>query len=166
MLCVLGGEIWPAEAVRKSNVGSLQAFSGGDQPALGFVKSGQVLIEHQPSLPHTTALPFELQAIKSLPPVDLVYACAGMQTPKLNGPTVVAGFGLGTLPEWIVPELLATDQPLVLCGQSDKGRVVELYPGLPVVNLTPRKARVLLAVWLWHRLGNRRKSPPAWLYFA
>jgi L-asparaginase len=153
VLCVLGGDIWSAAAVRKTNTGSLRAFGGGEEPALGLVKDGLVFWSQGAKAAAASGLLSQKNLdLAQLPQVDLIYACAGMDGLNLKRPAVLAGFGLGTLPKWVVEDLKTATSPFLICGQSEKGRVYELYPGFAVVNLTPRKARVLLILLLAARL--------------
>jgi len=142
VLCVLGGVVWAAEGMRKFDVGSLQAYSAGDKEPAAKVIGEHVEWAAAATVPRGHALGFKIPG--SLPEVGLIYGCSGMSVPSVTMPCVAAGFGLGTLPQHLREALLASGQLVVIAGQTEKGRIVQVYPEFMAVNLPPRQARVLL----------------------
>ena len=164
VLTVLNNEIQCARDVTKTNTYRVETFNSPQLGLLGYADSdGQVVFYRAPLRKHTTATPFDVANVSSLPRVDMVYAYAGddgllvdaVRKNRSDG-LVLAGFGGGTYPPAVVDaaaHAAREGMPVVLASQSTAGRVImtphKQEQGFIVCdNLLPKKARILLMLGL------------------
>jgi L-asparaginase len=179
-LVVFGDEIHAARFVRKAHATSVTAFESPSAGPLGQVAEGEVLL--------LTRLPGRLLPGRLLPGLpgkpgpaavtvrvglltmslgddgELLRAAAG----RVDG-MVIAGFGAGHVPAWLVPDLaaLARHIPVVLASRTGAGPVLREMYGFPGSEkdlqsqgligagfLDPLKARLLLHLLLARGAGR------------
>jgi L-asparaginase len=164
VLVVLNNEIHSARDVTKSNTLRVETFHSHQLGLLGYADSdGQVVFYRNVTRAHTTATPFDVMGLRTLPRVDIVYAYAGADgllidavRQQRSAGLVLAGFGSGTFP----PAFLAAGEravieglPVVLASRSSSGRIImtpkKQAAGFIVSDdLHPQKARILLMLAL------------------
>jgi len=160
VLTVLNNEIQSARDVTKGNTLRVETFHSNHLGLLGYADSdGQVLFYRSVARAHTTATPFDVTGMQTLPRVDIVYAYGGadgllIDAVRQQGSAglVLAGFGSGTFPPVFLEageRAAAAGIPVVLASRSNSGRVI-MTPkkdeaGFIVADdLHPQKARILL----------------------
>lgn len=164
VLTVLNNEIHSARDVSKSNTFRVETFRPNELGFLGYADSdGQVVFYRAPLRKHTTATPFDVTGLDTLPRVEIIYSYAGADGSVLDAVRqlrpdglVVVGFGGGTFPPaFLSAAARAVDDgiPVVLASRSTAGRVVntprkEEQGFIVCDNLLPQKARVLLMLAL------------------
>lgn len=166
-LVVLADEIHAAAAVRKTHTASVSAFTSPNGGPLGHVAEGRVRLVNRPARRFTLpALP------RRAGPDARVAVCVAtlgddggllpVLAERCDG-LVVAGFGVGHVPESWVPGLEAAARriPVVLASRTGAGFTSVAtygYPGserdlvgrglIPAGGLDPYKARLLLQLLL------------------
>ncbi len=165
VLVVLNDTINAAREVTKTSTFSLQTFHTPDLGALGYVQSGRPLFYRQPLRLHTTATPFDVNSLKQLPKVALLYGYAGADGESIEAAVkagargiVYAGAGNGSLSDKAQQALFEARKKGVLVVRSSRtgsgmvarnGEVDDDALGFVVAdNLSPQKARVLLMLGL------------------
>jgi L-asparaginase len=163
-LVVIADEIHAAARVRKTHSTSVATFVSPNGGPLGYVIEGVARIVNQPISRFTVAPPTDATAR-----VSLIFATLGEDpallesaAPHLDG-LVVAGFGVGHVPDTWVPALdkAAENIPVVLTSRTGAGPVLTStygFPGserdligrslIPAGLLDPYKARLLLHLCL------------------
>ncbi|HET6952954.1 MAG TPA: asparaginase [Acidimicrobiales bacterium] len=168
-LVVLADEIHAASRVRKTHATSLTAFASPNGGPLGYVVEGRPrFVNH---LPARFCVPPDLRRTdrRNLPRVGLAVVSLGDDGALLDGAAdrldglVVAGFGVGHVPQWLVDDLaeIAARIPVVLASRTGAGTVLAAtyrFVGsestlsaaglIPAWFLDPYKARILLHVLL------------------
>ena len=164
VLTVLNNEIQSAREVTKGNAFRVDTFRPNDLGFLGYADAdGEVVFYRTPTRKHTTATPFDVSGVDSLPRVDIVYSYAGADGLLVNAVRqnrsdglVLAGFGGGTFPPAVLEagaQAVKDGISVVLATRSTTGRVVttpqkEELGFMVCDNLLPQKARVLLMLAL------------------
>lgn len=164
-LVVLGGEIHAARRVRKAHTTSTDAFTSPNGGPLGFVVEGEPRIlnrlERRIAMPRPDTGPWPRVGLATVVLADDGALLEGAAD-HLDG-LVVAGFGVGHVPERLVStlEALAGRIPVVLASRTGAGAVLAATYGFPgserdLLNrgligsgfLDPLKARILLLALL------------------
>ncbi len=165
-LVVLNDEINAARDVTKSNTYRAETFRSGELGFLGYVDQDKVAYYRAPEKRHTVKSEFDLPAIASLPPVEIVYSAVESNAPVLvealeNAGVrgiVFASTGAGSLSDRereCVNKSIAQSRGTVFVRSTRvaNGRVLgrAAFDALGIVaadNLSPQKARILLMLAL------------------
>lgn len=163
-LVVMNDTILSARDVTKTNTARVETFQARDLGPLGFADTdGQIVFYHRPERRHTLDSVFDLDRLDSLPRVDVVLSYVGSDGVPIDACVAAGARGLvsaGTGAGRPSPsEDAALDRAMaagvIVCQSSrtGSGRVVRppslRARGIIVSdNLTPWKARVLLALAL------------------
>jgi L-asparaginase len=164
VLTLLNNEIHSARDVTKSNTLRVETFHSNHLGLLGYADSdAQVLFYRAVTRQHSMATPFNVEALRTLPRVDIVHAYGGadgllVDAVRQHGSAglVLAGFGSGTFPPvFLEAGVRAVNDgiPVVLASRSTSGRVIttpkKAQAGFIVADdLHPQKARILLMLAL------------------
>lgn len=162
VLVCLNDEIQAAREVTKTSTARLQTFRSPDFGVLGHADGDAVAFYRRPIRKGAPDTEFDIRGLDSLPRVDIAYAYAGDDGTAVRAfvaagarGVVMAGFPPGTVsPE----EMAALEEAhkagvVVLTSSRAAGRVVSTSKMrdagfLTADNLTPQKARILLALAL------------------
>ncbi len=165
VMIVMNDEIHSAHAVTKMMTTPVQTFQSPMHGVLGTAVFGQVEFYRKPHGLHTTQSEFSVDGVKSLPRVDIVYACADMSPDLINimvnagaKGIVIAGVGDGNMTTATLEaakKATAKGIPVVRASRSPIGVVLlhgeiddEKYGTIASDELNPQKARVLLMLAL------------------
>ena len=163
VLVVLNDEIHAAREVTKTSTMRLQTFRTPDFGALGQADGDAVEFYRRPLRRHAPDTIFDISAIDSLPRVDISYSYAGGDGVAVRAfvaagarGIVAAGFAPGFCPPGEVEALTdAVAQGIVVVqstragsGRTFLGTKLRQLGFLIADNLTPQKARILLALAL------------------
>jgi L-asparaginase len=176
-LVVLADEIHAASRVRKAHSTSLTTFESPNGGPVGYVVEGRPCFVNHLGVRFCVPPAVRRADSQSPPRVGLAVASLGDDGVMLDGVAdrmdglVVAGFGVGHVPEWLVADLAETAAriPVVLASRTGAGPVLAStygFPGsesnliaaglIPAGFLDPYKSRVLLHVLL--ASGNDRAA--------
>ena len=162
VLVVLNDEIHPARDVVKTSTYRVQTFRSLDYGALGHVDGDGPHFYRAPLKAHMPDTPFAAQQIAALPRVDIVYSYAGADAALVEAAVkagaqglVSAGFAPGTpspLQQAAFLDAAKAGIVVVQCSRAT-GRIAprrRLRESGIVAgeDLTPQKARILLALML------------------
>jgi L-asparaginase len=163
VLLVLNDEIHAAREVSKTSVWRLQTFRTPDFGVLGHVDGDAVAIYRRPVRARGGVPAFDRALLDDPPRVDVAYAYAGADGTAVRAfaaagaeGIVSAGLAPGLTPpaEWeALAEAAASGIAVVQSSRAGSGRTVAMTRHrkagiLPADNLTPQKARILLALAL------------------
>lgn len=164
-LVVMNDTIFSARDVTKNSTYRVEAFQSRDLGPLGVADGdGRILYYHQPTRPHTTATPFDVAGLQSLPRVDIVVSYVGADGVMIEAAaragargivSAATGAGRPTPAEDLAFDAAYREYGVLMCLSSRiaSGRTVR-SPGLKrrqfvaSDNLQPWKARVLLQLAL------------------
>jgi L-asparaginase len=163
VLVVLNDEIQAAREVTKTSVARLQAFRSPDFGVLGQVDGPSLRYYRRSERRHAPGTPFDIRTLAALPRVDIAYAHADADGTAVRAfvaagarGIVSAGFAPGmTSPAEADALAVAVESGVVVVQSTRAGSgVVPLTTRLDTRgilsadNLTPQKARILLALGL------------------
>ena len=162
VLVVTNSEIIAARDVTKTSTYQVQTFRGRDLGVLGYADPDRVVFYHAARRRHTTQSAFDIQAIETLPMVEVLYPHTGTNPDLARaaadlGATglVIAGVGAGALGALTEPvnALVAKGVVVVRSARVGEGRVLahgnnHVDGTIAADNLNPQKAAVLLALAL------------------
>ena len=163
VLVVLNDEIHAAREVTKTSVARLQTFRTPDFGALGHVDGEAVRYYRRPERRHAPGTPFDIRRLPALPRVDVSYAYADADGTAVRA--FVAAGARGIVSAGLAPGMTPPAEAEALAEAVRAGVVVvqSTRAGSGVVpettrlaergilsadNLTPQKARILLALAL------------------
>ena len=169
VLVVMNEEIHSARDVAKVHSQRLDAFAS-PHGALGAVVQGAPRWYRAVTRPHTTASAFDITAIDALPLVGVVMGHGHMRRELFDAwvaagarAIVHAGFGGGTVPEYLKPvfaELCARGVPVVRCSRVGAGPVIrnanfddDACGSIAADDQNPPRARLLAALALTRSQG-------------
>lgn len=164
VLVALNDEIQAARDVTKTAVYRLQAFQGREVGLLGYADpDGRVVIYRKPTRRHAPHTEFDVRGRIDLPPVEIVYSYAAASRAPIDAlvadgvkAIVVASLAPGLLPplqKAALQEAVQKGVPVVISCRAGAGRIVGTHAILssgfiPADNLSPQKARILMALAL------------------
>ena len=163
VLVVLNDEIQAAREVTKTSVARLQTFRTPDFGVLGHVDGASVQYYRRSERLHAPGTPFDIRALDALPRVDISYGYADADGTAVRAfraagarGIVSAGLAPGMTPPLEADALEQAAAAGILVVQSTRAGsgVVPLTTRLKdrgilsADNLTPQKARILLALAL------------------
>ncbi len=161
VMVVMNDNISAARDLRKAHNRRVDAFQATDRGYLGFVDPGKVTFYQSPSKSHTVNSEFNVYALDSLPPVDIVQDFAGFDPDILdyfinrpNQGLVVSSFAGGRVSKGVAPiiKLPVEHKPIVVSSSIKGGRIMGSNPpGTPIIvanDLSANKARILLMLAL------------------
>ena len=161
VLVLMNDEIFSARDVSKTNTARLHTFRSPDLGPLGFVDGGEVSYYHAPLKRHTFMSEFDLQSIRLLPRVDIIYSYTGADRVLVEAIArtgarglVLAGSGAGSIHRDALAalrELQSAGIAVVRSSRTGGGRILA-WPDSPcdltADNLNAQKARILLSLAL------------------
>src|SRR5690606_21131132 len=149
--------------VSKVNASHVQAFSSHEQGSLGQITHGKLHLSQKPMRAHTMATVFELQGVRKLPAVDILYdhQSAGLHLYEaaVNAGVqgiVVAGSGNGSLSPQAEKGLRLARRHGIACVRSSRTGSGMVMPSqsdarrglIAAYALNPQKSRILLMLSL------------------
>jgi glutamin-(asparagin-)ase len=179
-LVVMNDEIHSARDVTKTNSLKVETFKSLYGP-LGMVIEGQVRFYRAPIRPHTLQSEFDIDQIKSLPEVNVVYTHGNMNRVPYDAyvaagskAIIHAGFGNGSIPDYLDPvlkEVRAKGVFIVRTTRTGSGAVVrngetndDKNDYIVVDDQNPAKARLLMALALTKTSDTRELQQIFWKY--
>ncbi len=106
VMLVMNDNIHSAHAATKTNTTSVQTFMSPMKGLLGAVLYGELEFYRKPHAIHTTQSEFSVEGVKTLPRVDIIYACADCSADLIDMSVkagakgiVIAGVGNGNMNE-------------------------------------------------------------------
>jgi L-asparaginase len=165
VMVVMNDEIHSAHDVKKMITTPVQTFQSPQEGLIGTVIFGETLFFHKPHGLNTTKSEFSVNGIKSLPRVDILYACADSSADLVDlmvkagaKGIIIAGVGDGnmnTATLEAVKKATKAGVPVVRASRVPigavliKGEIVdEDYGTVSSDELNPQKARILLMLAL------------------
>jgi len=165
VMVLMNDDIHSAHDVKKMITTPVQTFQSPLEGLLGTCIFGEVEFFHKPFGRNTTNSEFSIEGVKSLPRVDIVYACADMSPDLIDilvkagaKGIVIAGVGDGNMnAATLEAAKRATKAGIKVVRASRvpigavliKGEVVdEDYGTVSSAELNPQKARILLMLSL------------------
>ncbi|MGH1587275.1 asparaginase [Methylobacterium phyllosphaerae] len=163
VLVVLNDEIQAAREVTKTSVARLQTFRTPDFGVLGQVDGAAVRYYRRSERAHAPGTPFDIRSLPALPRVDIAYGYADADGTAVRAFRAAGARGLvsaGLAPGMTPPaeaealEAAAANGLVVVMSTRAGSGVVPLTTRLrtrgilSADNLTPQKARILLALAL------------------
>lgn len=165
VLVVMNDEIHSARDVTKSNTTNVATFKSPNSGKIGVVYYGDVKFYMQPLRKHTTQTEFDINEIKELPRVDIIYDFANMNDDFVasslkNGAKGIINAGLGNgniypsvekaLADAVKKGVVVIRDSRVYSGETTQNGETDdkKYGFLTSDNLNPQKARILLMLAL------------------
>jgi len=162
-LVVLNDEIQAAREVTKTSTGRMQTFRSADFGVLGQADGDKLVWYRRPLRRLAPDTEFDIRALAALPRVDIAYVYAGSDGAAVRAFTAAGAKGIimaGFAPGFVTPAdavAIAEAQAAgVVVMQSTRAGSGRVFPTtrlaasgiIPADNLTPQKARILLALAL------------------
>ncbi|GGC35830.1 L-asparaginase [Siccirubricoccus deserti] len=162
-LVLLNDEIQAAREVTKTSTGRMQTFRSADFGALGHADGDRLAWYRRPLRRLAPDTEFDIRGLDALPRVDIAYAYADADGTAVRAFTaagakgiVAAGFAPGFVTPGDAEALRAARAAGVVVVQSTRAGSGRVFPTtklreagfIPADNLTPQKARILLALAL------------------
>ena len=169
-LVLLNDEIQAAREVTKTSTGRLQTFRSPDFGALGHADGDRISFYRRPLRRVGPDTDFDIRTLDALPRVDIAYSYTGDDGTATRAFVAAGAKGIiaaAFAPGMLVPtefaalkEAAAAGVVVVLATRAGSGRAFTSKPArdagfISADNLTPQKARILLA------LALTRTSDPA-----
>ncbi len=163
VLVMLNDEIHAARDVTKTSTGRLQTFRAADFGCLGHADGDTIAWYRKPIRRSAPGTEFDVRGLEALPRVDIAYSYAGTDGTAVRAFTAAGAKGIvaaAFAPGFVTPaegealrEAVAKGVVVMVSTRSGSGRVFPttriIQAGfLPADNLTPQKARLLLALAL------------------
>ena len=163
VLVLLNDEIHAARDVRKTSTLRMQTFQAADFGALGHADGDAIAFYRRPMRISAPETEFDIRELDVLPRVDIVYAYTGSDATAVRAfvaagarGIVSAGFPPGSpgpadfeaLKEAVVAGVVVVQSTRAGSGRTFRGKRTREAGFLIADNLTPQKARLLLALAL------------------
>lgn len=178
VMVVMNDEIHAAREVTKTNTSSVETFKSPNTGKIGTVFYGKVKFYMNPLRKHTTMSEFDIEKIKELPRVDIIYNHSNdnpdfVNTAVKNGAKGIINAGMGNgnpfpsvleaLGEAVKKGVVVARNSRVGSGETTMDGEVDdaKYGFITTDNLNAQKARVLLMV----ALTNTTDKARIWEYF-
>ncbi len=162
VVTVTNSEINAARDVTKTSTFQVQTFRSRDLGVMGYADADRIVYYRAPVRRHTTLSEFDLDSVKDMPRVEVLYGHTGAN-PKLARAAVdmgaqglvMAGIGAGALGVYTdeLQKLAAEGIVIARSARVGEGRVLNIgntfEEGMAAAdNLNPQKAALLLALGL------------------
>jgi L-asparaginase len=162
-LVLLNDEIQAAREVTKTSTGRMQTFRSPDFGVLGQADGDRVAWYRRPLRRLAPETEFDIRGLEALPRVDIAYSYAGADGTAVRAfaaagaqGIVAAGFAPGFVTPGDAEALVAARRAGIIVAQSTRAGSGRVFPTtklaevgfIPADNLTPQKARILLALAL------------------
>ncbi len=162
-LVLLNDEIQAAREVTKTSTGRMQTFRSPDFGVLGHADGDRLVWYRRPLRRLAPDTEFDIRGLATLPRVDVAYTYAGADGAAVRAFTAAGAKGIiaaGFAPGFVTPgdaaALAEARQAGVITMQSTRAGSGRVFPTtrlreagmLTADNLTPQKARILLALAL------------------
>ncbi len=162
-LVLLNDEIQAAREVTKTSTGRMQTFRSPDFGVLGQADGDRLVWYRRPLRRLAPDTEFDIRGLATLPRVDVAYTYAGADGAAVRAFTAAGAKGIiaaGFAPGFVTPgdaaALAEARQAGVITMQSTRAGSGRVFPTtrlreagmLTADNLTPQKARILLALAL------------------
>ena len=166
MVC-MNGKIYSSRGVIKTHTYGTDAIESYDQGFMGYVHGDTPVIYQGTARKHTYKSQFDISAVTELPRIEVIYGHAQMYPEMIDAAVeagtqgiVYAGVGNGNLHPNVIPALKRAYKSGVRIVRSTridngmvtkKAEVQDYSPDIAYIvsdNLTPQKARILLALSL------------------
>jgi L-asparaginase len=162
-LVLLNDEIQAAREVTKTSTGRLQTFRSPDFGALGHADGDRISFYRRPLRRVGPDTDFDIRTLDALPRVDIAYSYTGDDGTATRAFVAAGAKGIiaaAFAPGMLVPtefaalnEAVAAGVVVVLATRAGSGRAFTSKPArdagfISADNLTPQKARILLALAL------------------
>jgi len=162
-LVLLNDEIQAAREVTKTSTGRLQTFRSPDFGVLGQADGDKLVWYRRPLRRLAPDTEFDIRTLATLPRVDIAYSYAGADGTAVRAFVEAGAKGIiaaGFAPGFVTPgdaealrEAVAEGVVVMQSTRAGSGRVFPTtklaeYGFIPADNLTPQKARILLALAL------------------
>ncbi|MDQ1833852.1 type II asparaginase [Massilia scottii] len=165
VLVAMNDQIQSARDVTKVNTSTLDSFRTSELGLLGYIQGSKPFFYRQSLRKHTTETEFDIDALQSLPQVDIVYGYANMNPVALDAfmaagakGIIHAGVGDGSLAARVKPALVAARaKGAVVVRASRVGQGILARNGeanddeldfVAADTLSAQKARILLMLAL------------------
>jgi len=165
VMVAMNDEIHSAHSVKKMMTTPVQTFQSPEEGMIGSVVFGEVDFFHKPHGLHTTSSEFSIDGVKSLPRVDILYACADSSPDLVDlmvkagaKGIVIAGVGDGNMNAGTLEAVKKATKAGVAVVRASrvplgavliKGEIVDAdYGTVSADELNPQKARILLMLSL------------------
>lgn len=164
VMIAMNDRIQSARQATKTHAINVETFKSPNSGDMGYILDGKIYFNYAPMQPHTRKSIFNVDSLKSLPKVDILYSYAndgmGVAAKALfNAGTqgiVVAGTGAGSIHRYQKDELLKLmEKGLIAVKSSRVGSGIvtaseaEKQQGfIGAKDLNPQKARILLMLAL------------------
>jgi len=179
VLVVMNDRIHGAHSLTKTNTTSVETFLSPLNGLIGTVNYGHTRYFRRPFRQHTYLSEFSVDAVASLPRVDIIYACVDMPADLIDGSVasgakgiVIAGDGNGNMNAATLQRAARAAEEGVVVVRSSRvptgrvGRNVEVdddrHGFIASDELNPAKARVLLMLAL---LKDRSREEVQQLFY-
>ncbi|QCT18348.1 L-asparaginase 2 [Jejubacter calystegiae] len=165
VLVVMNDSVFDGRDVTKTNTTNVATFQSVNAGPLGYIHNGKIDYQHTPARKHTTATPFDVSQLSSLPKVGIVYNYANASDLPAKAliddgyaGIVSAGVGNGNLYKTLFDTLATAAHKGVAIVRSSRvptgatTRDAEVddakYGFVAAGTLNPQKARILLQLAL------------------
>jgi L-asparaginase len=181
VLVVFNDQILSARDVTKTNTSNVAAFKSNNSGPIGLVNYGKAKFYYQPLRTHTKKSIFNINKLKKLPKVEIIYGYANQPKFMIENlldnnveAVIYAGVGNGNIYKESLDSLIkARENGLILVRSSRVGSGFVIpnaeinddeYGFISSDNLNPQKARILLMLALTKSKNSKKIQKLFWEY--